>query len=250
MTVKLHDRTTLASTLEIRAEGLPTGICGRVTGVALRYGVVDSYGTMFRSGSLEKTRAKVNAGRVKLFDNHGMADSYGTRSHIGVVRSLTQAGDAEVMTADIFDTEDGRRAKEYLAAVMASGAETGLSIGFYAKAGEPVATAYEFTDIELDEISLAPRQAVPGATVAGVRHDPHALAGVLAGLRTVYGADALLDALREAEDHTTAGDAPAVESVAPVLETEDDSPALPAMASMDARVAAVRQTITIPPREL
>jgi hypothetical protein len=233
MTLKLHDRTALASTLEVRADALPAGVCGRVTGIALRYNVVDSYGTRFKPGSLDSSRAKINAGRVKLFDNH----EYGTRSHIGVVRTLTTAGDAEVMTADLFDTEDGRRAKEYLSAVMASGGETGLSVGFFAKAGAPSDGAYDFTDIDLDEISLAPRQAVPGATVAGVRRDVGALKSVLDGLRSVYGADALLALLREQDESATAGDEPAVEN--------DPTPTY---ATLDERAAAVRQTITVPTR--
>ena len=245
MTLKLHDRTAVASALEIRAEGLPAGIAGRVTGVALRYNTIDAYGTKFAPGSLDKTRAKVQAGRVKLFDNHGASDMYGTRSHIGVVRSLTTAGDAEVMVADLFDTEDGRRAKEYLAAVMASGGETGLSIGFFAKAGTPADDAYTFTDIELDEISLAPRQAVPGATVAGVRHDPHALRGVLAGLRSAYGADAVLDALREVDSSATAGDEPAVESDAAA---DADGPPTPTLATLDERATAVRLSYAHSPR--
>jgi HK97 family phage prohead protease len=166
--------TTRSSALIIRADdALPDGIIGRLSGIAVRYDVVDSYRTIFSKGSLDKTRAKVAAGKVKLFDNHGMSDHYGTRSHIGVVRSLSQEGDGELMTADLFDTEDGRRAKEYLRAVMASGGETGLSIGFYERSGQWVKRAeqdvYQFDDIELDEISLAPRNAVPGSDVMSVR---------------------------------------------------------------------------------
>lgn len=165
-----------SSALTIRAASdLPDGIAGQVSGVAVRYDVVDSYRTVFAQGSLDKTRAKVAAGKVKLFDNHGISDHYGTRSHIGIVRSLTPQGDGELMTADLFDTEDGRRAKEYLKAVMAAGGETGLSIGFYERKGEWMKRSdedvYRFDEIELDEISLAPRNAVPGSDVLAVRSE-------------------------------------------------------------------------------
>lgn len=152
---------------------LPEGVCGQVRGIAVRYDVVDSYGTIFRRGCFDKTRAKVRKGQVKLFDNHGMGDFYGTDTHIGVVRSLDMIGDGEEMVADLFDTEAGRRKKEYLSAVQKSGAQTGLSVGFYERSGgwEKVEgkSLYSFTECELDEISLAPRQAVPGSLVTDVR---------------------------------------------------------------------------------
>ena len=176
--MKIPTLSVRNSALAIRAaDDLPTGIIGRLSGIAVRYDVVDSYRTVFAKGSLDKTRAKVSAGKVKLFDNHGIADHYGTRSHIGVVRSLEQSGDGELMEADLFDTEDGRRAKEYLTAVMASGGETGLSIGFYERSGQWMKRneedVYRFDEIELDEISLAPRNAVPGSDVLSVRSSMH-----------------------------------------------------------------------------
>jgi HK97 family phage prohead protease len=163
-------------TLEARKDtDLPEGVVGRVRAVAMVYDTVDSYRTVFRPGSMDKTRNKVKAGKVKLFDNHGASDGYGTRTHIGIVRSLERSSDTEVMMADLFDTEDGRRAYEYLRAVQAAGGETGVSIGFYERSGEwekrDGADVYAFDDIELDEISLAPRQAVPGALVTNVRTD-------------------------------------------------------------------------------
>ena len=170
----------LAPVVQIRAidftvtdTNLPDGCCGQVRGIAVRYDVVDSYGTIFRRGSFDKTRAKVRKGLVKLFDNHGMGDFYGTDTHIGVVRSLDTVGDGEEMVADLFDTDAGRRRKEYLSAVQRSGAQTGLSVGFFERAGtwekEDGKQVYSFTEVELDEISLAPRQAVPGSLVTSVR---------------------------------------------------------------------------------
>jgi len=174
MTTKTAQHRVMPVTLTTRKDDdLPDGVVGRVRAVAMVYDVVDSYRTIFKAGSMDKTRNKVKAGKVKLFDNHGMSDSYGTRTHIGIVRSLEREGDTEVMTADLFDTEDGRRAYEYLRAVQAAGGETGVSIGFYERSGawekRDGADVYQFDDIELDEISLAPRQAVPGALVTNVR---------------------------------------------------------------------------------
>jgi hypothetical protein len=43
---------------------LPPGVIGQVSGIALVYGVVDSHGTTFAPGSLDRTRReKVAAGR-------------------------------------------------------------------------------------------------------------------------------------------------------------------------------------------
>lgn len=162
-----------SAALSIEESALPDGIVGRVSGIAVRYDVVDSYGTLFKRGCMDKTKKKVRAGKVKLFVNHGARDFYGPDTHIGVVRSLDPSGDGELMVADIFDTEAGRKQKEYLRAVMASGAETGLSIGFFEREGTwetmDSRQVYTFSEIELDEISLAPRNAVPGADVLAVR---------------------------------------------------------------------------------
>jgi HK97 family phage prohead protease len=158
--------------LTLRAEDMPDGICGRVQGIALVYGVTDAYNTRFVEGCLDRTkREKLAAGKVQLYMDH----TYGVRCHIGVVRSLETVGDTEVMTADLFDTEDGRRAKEYLTAVTSAKAQTGLSIGFYDRAGDWMDDGedriYEYTEVELEEISLTPRPAVPGANVTGVRNE-------------------------------------------------------------------------------
>jgi phage head maturation protease len=257
--LKFPTRSLSAQNLEVRADALPQGVCGVVTGIALRYNVVDAWGTVFLPGCLDKTRAKVSSGKVKLFDNHGARDGYGTGTHIGVVRSLVGAGDAEVMTAHLFDTEEGRRAKEYLSAVMASGGETGLSIGFYERNGDPVRDAqgnwqhYAFSEIELDEISLAPRNAVPGAEVTGVRREPDttALRVVVQNLRRCYGDETLLALVRESSTDATAGDEPGGET-APAAPAEDSSRDEPtderhAPADMATRLAAVRSTFTLSP---
>ena len=60
--MKIPTLSVRNSALAIRAaDDLPTGIIGRLSGIAVRYDVVDSYRTVFAKGSLDKTRAKVSA---------------------------------------------------------------------------------------------------------------------------------------------------------------------------------------------
>lgn len=217
--MKIPTVNALATALSVRNDNLPDGVCGIVSGIALRYNVEDSWGTRFLPGCVDKTRAKIVARKVKLFANHGAEDQYGIRTHIGTVTALTMAGDAEVMTAELFDTDEGQHAKRYLEAVQKSGAESGLSIGFHPRAGDWAPKGdnkygtYDYSEIEMEEISLAPRQAVPGAVFTGVRHQPSAedVNGVrllLRGLRTTYGSEQLLALLREEDAMATSGDEP------------------------------------------
>lgn len=161
------------ATLQVRAESdLPPGIAGRVSGVALTYEVVDSYDTMFARKCAKRTiDNRVAARKVPLLMDHERT----SKAHVGVVTSMTDAGDALVMTADIFDTGEGRAALEYVKAVLASGASTGFSIGFIPRASEIVnvdsKTIERFTEIELREVSITPMPAVPGAEVASARHE-------------------------------------------------------------------------------
>ena len=158
---------------QIRAESdLPPGIVGRVSGVALTYEVVDSYQTMFARKSAKRTvDNKVAARKVPLLMDHERT----SKAHVGVVTEMQDVGDALVMTADIFDTADGRAALEYVKAVLASGASTGFSIGFIPRASEMVQVdgkpVERFTEIELREVSITPMPAVPGAEVASARND-------------------------------------------------------------------------------
>jgi len=173
MTVR-HTRYHLTEAApQIRAESdLPPGIAGRVSGVALTYEVVDSYLTMFARKSAKRTiDNKVAARKVPLLMDHERT----SKAHVGVVTEMQDVGDALVMTADIFDTADGRAALEYVKAVLASGASTGFSIGFIPRASEMVKmdgqTVERFTEIELREVSITPMPAVPGAEVASARND-------------------------------------------------------------------------------
>ncbi len=153
-------------------EALPKGICGTITGVALVYNEKDAYDTMFAPGCLSRTIAEqVDKRKVKLFLDHGPF----VETHVGTIASIKDIGDTAVMTADLFDTDAGRAAKEYVEAVLDSKSETGLSIGFRAverewtKDGMGNLDTLVFKEVALREISITPVPAVPGTGITAVR---------------------------------------------------------------------------------
>lgn len=255
-------RHTIADQLAIRAEdGMPDGIAGRVSGVALTYEVVDTYGTLFARGSVKRSiDNKVKARKVPLLMDHERR----TGAHVGVVTMMQDVGDALMMTADLFDTPEGRAAREYVKAVIAAGASTGFSIGFVPRRSEMVSVdgglAERFLEIELREVSITPMPAVPGADVLGARMDGEADAEPVRSdveLLTVA-ATAALKALPEdaraallaqfvevpAPQDAAASDPDATRATRTDSAPDLDPPAsaLAVSASMDARLAAVRST--------
>ena len=258
-TVTLYRREVA---LEARQEGLPEGIAGRITGVALTYEQVDTYGTVFARGCAKRTiDTKVKARRVPfLMDHEREVDA-----HVGVVASLTDTGDGLVMVADLFDTEAGREARDYVKAVMAAGAVTGLSIGFVPKRTEMAVvdgkTVERFLEIELREVSLTPMPSVPGTDVLGARSDkstPDVPEQPRDSVRTDR--DLLMLAARTALDALSVTDrqavldayaSPYLGDVAPGTRTDCCAPPTPAPAREDAavtmadRLAAVRQTYSV-----
>jgi HK97 family phage prohead protease len=253
-TVTLHRREVA---LETRQDELPPGIAGRITGVALTYEQVDTYGTVFARGCAKRTiDLKVKARKVPfLMDHEREVDA-----HVGVVASLTDTGDALVMVADLFDTEGGRAAKEYVQAVMAAGAFTGLSIGFVPKRTEMATLdgkmVERFLEIELREISLTPMPSVPGTDVLGARNNvPEQPRDSVRTDRDLLmiAARTALDALsvtdRQAVLDTYAS--PYLDDAAPGTRSDCCAPPTPPPAREDAgvsmadRIAAVRRTYTI-----
>lgn len=263
--------------IEVRAvDDLPPGIAGRVMGVALTYDVVDSYGTMFQRGSAKRSiDTKVNARKVPLLMDHDRS----VASHVGVVTTMQDIGDTLVMTADVFDTPDGRNALEYVKAVLASGASTGFSIGFVPRKSNMVAVdgapVELFQEIELREVSITPMPAVPGADITAARADaaPESSAPeepepalrddtTLLTLAARAALDALPETMRDAvvrhyvrtQDHgavpshdtttTSAVSGPATVTVAPT--PTDTRSTVDAPAPMDVRTQAVRASFVIP----
>jgi HK97 family phage prohead protease len=240
------------ATLEVRAESdLPAGVAGRVSGIALTYEVVDSYDTMFARGAAKRSiDTRVAARRLPLLMDHERS----TRAHVGVVTGMSDVGDALLMTADIFDTAEGRSALEYVKAVLASGASTGFSIGFIPRRSEQVLsegrTIERFTEIELREVSVTPMPAVPGAEVQAARQEEEAVVERSDDELLTIAARAALDALpSDVRNAIIAGyaDAP---RMAPALASPDsgtrlsDAPDAPRVATMDERLRAVRQSYT------
>jgi HK97 family phage prohead protease len=239
--------------LQIRAvdtTDLPDGICGRITYIGLRYNQPDDYGTMFRPGCLTKSVGqKVLAGRVKCFADH----RYTTRAHVGVIRAVEDVSDDVVVTAELFDTEDGRRALEYAKACFAAKAQTGMSIGFYDRDSEMVEVdgvrLLAFTEVELEEFSMTPMPAVEGADLLSARHQAGGDRREL--LRRAL--DQLIETLPETEVRAAIaaryGNATATPDSAPPAAPDarsGDSPAAtPQVASMDDRLAAVRQSFAL-----
>jgi phage head maturation protease len=118
---------------------------------------------------------------------------YDSELHIGTVRSLEDitlpdGRRAALMVADLLDTPKAHEVKRYLASVLASGGETGLSVGFRPRAETKVkGGGVRFDDIDLREISITSMQSIPDSAVLAVRARPR-------GGRPVYAtmADRLL----------------------------------------------------------
>lgn len=251
-----HERALSGLKFRAPAEGeqFPEGVIGRVQAILLRYDVLDDRGTIFQKGCLDKTRAqKVPAGRVGLFANmghDGMGMHYhGTRTHIGVIRSLEDVGNDVLMSADIFDTADGRSVKEYLEAVIASGAHTGASVGFLEREGERIELpgpdgqkirAYSFKEIELFEGTIVPLSAVPGTEVLAVRALPEAAESALRTILKVVPAARVREIVQEEE---AAAASPEARSVTAPAAPAPAGPA-PDLATMEERRAALARVLT------
>lgn len=155
-------------------------------GIACVYDVVDSHNTMFAPGSLDSSRAAIDRGEVKLFIDHGesMSDGfYKLRNHVGTVTSLVDGTlpsgmRASRMTANIFDTTEGRAPVEYLEQVLAGHSLTGLSIAGWqstwlgSKVQRDGRDVFRYTKAGLLEISVMPIQSVPGAVVTKLTRRP------------------------------------------------------------------------------
>jgi HK97 family phage prohead protease len=243
--------------LHVREEAdLPPGVAGRVSGIALTYETVDTYDTMFARGSLKRSiDTKVAARKVPLLMDHERS----TRAHVGVVTAMQDVGDALVMTADVFDTAEGRAALEYVKAVLASGASTGFSIGFVPRSSATVKMSDKlverFTEIELREVSITPMPAVPGADVTNARAEdeqqgqPERSEVELLTVAARMALDALPADMRAA---MLAGYANGslvasltASSVATDTPAEDATASVRDVVSLDARLRAVRQSLIV-----
>jgi len=238
------------ATLEVRADAdLPPGVAGRVSGVALTYEVVDSYDTMFARGAAKRSiDTRVAARKLPLLMDHERS----TRAHVGVVTGMTEVGDALLMTADVFDTAEGRAALEYVKAVLASGSSTGFSIGFIPRRSEQVMAEgrniERFTEIELREVSVTPMPAVPGAEVHAARNEEQERSDEeLLAVAARAALDALPESVRRAivDAYADAARMAPAPASPPEGTQSSDAPDAPRAATMDERLAAVRRSFAI-----
>lgn len=262
-------RSATMLTMKGADDGLPSGVCGQVEGIALVYDVIDSMGTTFARGCIDRTaRERVAAGKVRLFLDHGDMPSqgmYDTHLHIGTVRELVdeQGEDGKWRArfrADLFDTAPGREAHEYLKAVAATASETGVSIGMLK---EPALTrceingtkCFRISEMALGEISVTSMSSVPGTRVTAVRAEslvsaepdaPVDYTALLAGIQAQLGAEQFRALTRGLN-----GDAPSADSDAATasnaaqgdsqrVSTEDTTPAT---ATDEERLAFVRANL-------
>lgn len=246
---------------------LPAGVCGQVEGIALVYDVIDSMGTTFARGCIDRTaRERVAAGKVRLFLDHGDMPSqgmYDTHLHIGTVRELVdeQGEDGKWRArfrADLFNTAPGREAHEYLKAVSATQSETGVSIGML-KEPKTVrttlggVTAYRIDEIALGEISVTSMPSVPGTRVTAVRADQIILAesevdysAILAGIHATLGPDrfrALTQGLLGNAPHADRDAATATDAANGDSQLVPTEGAEPATATDEERLAFVRANL-------
>jgi HK97 family phage prohead protease len=240
---------------ELRDTDLPDGVIGQVAGIALVYDVVDDHGTIFSRGCLDRTRReKVASGKVRLYWDHGDSLSlnyYDSDLHIGTVRSLddvtlSDGRMAAYMVADLLDVPKAHEVKQYLASVLASGGETGLSVGFKERKTAPSREGTRFLELELREISVTSMQSVPDSGVLAVRAEinrPSLEAALDALLRmlppeTVRARVSAVIGNANADDSDATGRTPGDSDA----DAQDSRSGKPEFATMEERLFALRRT--------
>ena len=134
-----------------------------LTGLAVPYDtpteIVPGWTEIIARGAID------TAARPSLFYRHG--------EPIGVVTEMTDTAEGLEITARISDTAQGRDA----ATLVADGAITALSIGFYEREWEDKETQDGYsrtqTKIDLREISLVPIPAYEDAQITSIRQNHH-----------------------------------------------------------------------------
>lgn len=138
-----------------RSDGMD-GDRGQIRGVALPYGVKDSYDTIFDAGCVSNA-----SGKVKLHRSHN------PDTPIGFAMLREGMGSLE------YDAEVFKDLPEVLPTweMIKRGLFDGVSIGFDVKDSyyDPVEDCVHFRRIEIMELSVVSIPAVPGATITEVR---------------------------------------------------------------------------------
>jgi HK97 family phage prohead protease len=148
--------TEHAGIVEVRFTGALED--GALEGVAVRFGVVDSYGTTFTP-----TTFKGLAGR-----SVPMLWAHDTREVIGSWTSLRSTAEGLVSAGKL--NLEVQRAREVRAMLLA-GDVKGLSIGFVTTKAEQRNGVRTITAADLVEISITAFPSVPGSGLTGIRSD-------------------------------------------------------------------------------
>lgn len=129
---------------------------GTIEGVAVRFDVLDSYGTTFDRRAFEWSGKK-----LPLLWNHNTSDV------VGSVRAVS-ADDTGLKIRGRLNMEV-QRARE-VRAMLIAGDIDGLSIGFRRLKDEPRGKGVRhITKAELAEVSFVPMPSVPGSQVTSIR---------------------------------------------------------------------------------
>ncbi len=135
---------------------------GTIEGVAVRFDVVDSYGTTFAATAF----AGIEGRTVPMLWSHSLADVIGSWSGFTI-------GPKELRVRGRMNL-DVQRAREVRSMLLA-GDVRGLSIGFNTiKAETRAGGIRHVTKAALHEISLTALPAIPGTRVTAIRHDDRA----------------------------------------------------------------------------
>ena len=146
-------------TLELETRFSPVGDDGEVRGVAVKFGVVDSYRSEFAPTAFTFTGKSV----PMLFghDPHQVIGSW----------SKFEARDGGLVAVGKLNLAVARALE--VRALLQAGDLSGLSIGFRTVKDERRGAVRVITQADLREISIVPFPAVPGSGVTSVRHDRH-----------------------------------------------------------------------------
>lgn len=150
---------------DIEVRFAPPADDGTVEGIAVRFDVLDSYGTKFASSAFAGWEGR----SVPMLWTHGPADVIGS----WVIQSISPT---EMKVRGKLNLEV-QRARE-VRAMLAAGDVRGLSIGFTTIKAETRSGARYVTKAVLHEISVVGFPSVPGSRVTTIRSDDRSGAAV------------------------------------------------------------------------
>lgn len=145
-------------TSDIEVRFAAPGDDGTLEGVAVRFGVVDSYGSQFAATAFVGMEGRT----VPMLWSHSTSDVIGSWT----VQAITPAG----MTVRGRLNLDVQRAREARSMIQA-GDVRGLSVGFSTVKDERRGAVRTILRATLYEISITAFAAVPGSAVTSVRSD-------------------------------------------------------------------------------